>query len=103
MCTGNLNPFTSNNILTRTLGATLTFGASEMGRSAYQAMKPPPTPAVPQLPNAPQMERAPTVDVPKRKKVSGPVTPSPTSTTLTGPLGIDPAQLVLGRNLLLGQ
>lgn len=103
MCSSNLNPFSTNNIIVRGALAGATMGGSELLRAGYQASKPPPAPTLPSMPEAPQSERAPTIAVPKRRTQKGPVVASPTSTTLTGPLGIDPAQLVIGRNAFLGQ
>jgi hypothetical protein len=106
MCTSDLNPFSSNNILVRGTLAAATMGGSELARKSYQAAKPPPAPSLPALPEPPQAaqgERAPTIAAPKRKPTKGAATPSPTSTALTGPLGIDPSQLIIGRNALLGQ
>jgi hypothetical protein len=63
---------------------------------------PPPAPPAP----APQAEKAPEVEVfraQNKNRMAGGMDAGPNSTMLTGPDGVDAAQLELGKTTLLGQ
>ncbi len=101
MCSPNINPLSSNNVIVRGVAAAATMGASEVARAGVKAM----TPKMPQLPAMPgiepgtQSERAPDIKPPKRKADDG----SPVGrTVLSGALGVDPSKLTLGRTALGG-
>jgi hypothetical protein len=102
MCSPNLNPLSSNNLIVRGVAAGVTMGGSELARAGYQAMKPPKMPDLPSLPGiepGTQSARAPDIKPPKRKNDDA----SPAGrTVLTGALGIDPSRLSLARTTLGG-
>ena len=102
MCTTDINPFTSNNLLVRGAGAFVSFGGTEAyrARKSWLPDKPDP-PLMPKLPPSPREARAPDIPPPKRNKNSD-GTPSVGNTVLTGALGVDPSRLNIGRTALGG-
>lgn len=70
----------------------------------FSSPSPPPPPPPPVAP--PEPAKAPDVDVAKDKvknrMAGGMAASSPNNTMLTGPVGVDPNSLAVGKNTLLG-
>lgn len=101
MCSPEINPLQSNNLIVRGVAAGATMGGSEALRAGVRAMTPrmPGLPALPGIEPGTQSERAPDIKPPKRKNDDS----SPVGrTVLSGALGVDPSKLNLGRTALGG-